>query len=319
MTFQAWSDYVGLLDEMRSHSDEWRGATTFEEFDALVRTNCADLIERSDGYGYQALVAALDEDFTDRDQLYEQLRICALAHPAADAGLTGDEWVGYHVSTRRDGQQVYATDRFAATSDWAPLEVSVQALTLQYDDETGLMYDAEHWYLTDGRTEVWADADGTFGDQDGNRYVKGVLQAESVADLREQQFDATTNRWRQWHAADEEFEYYHNVDGVWERLRDSQWHRRYNDSFGWLAYDESTETWLDPTRPTPTWRPHGEVGAAVAAAAAEAFERMPDKHQAVLSDLAQQAVAMKPASMSDEQALRLLSEAVSAEAAEVSS
>jgi len=253
MTFQAWSDYIRLLDEMRSN-DDWSAAATFDEFDTLVRANCADLVERSDGYGYQALVAALDEDFTDRDQLYEQLRICALATTATDAGLTGDEWAGYHVSTRRDGKQFYATDRFAATADWVPLEVSVQALTLQYDDETGLMYDAEHWYLTDGRTEVWADTDGTFRDQDGNVYVKGVLQAESVADLREQQFDTTTNRWRQWHEADGEFEYYHNVDGVWERLRDDQWHRRYNDSFGWLAYDEPSQTWLDPSPPVPTWR-----------------------------------------------------------------
>jgi hypothetical protein len=319
MAFQGWSDYVDLLDELRARGATWSGAVTFAEFDSLIRIQCADLVRADDQHGYDALVDALDADFTDRDQLYEQLRICALARTAAEAGLNGAEWTGYHVSARLDGIQVYAAGRFAATSDWVPLEVSVQALTLVYDDETGLMYDAEHWYLADGQTEVWADSDG-FRDAQGNRYVKGVLQSDSATDLRQTHFDAATNRWRQWHEADGEFEYYHNVDGVWERSRNDLWYRRYDDRLGWLPYDEASQTWLDPTTPSPTWRPHDDVGASpVSAGAAEVFANMSDRNRATLSDLARQALAVKPASMSDEEALRLLSAAVSAQAVEVSS
>lgn len=315
MSFQRWSEYADLLDRLRANSTTWSGATTFAEFDSLVRTRCADLVRDGDERGYDALITGLDADYADRDRLYEQVRISALARPAADVGWTGAEWAGYWVSTRRDGTQVYAKDRFTAT--WAAPDATAEATELFHDEETGLLYDAEHWYLPDGKTEVWADSAG-FKDADGNRYVNGVRQTGQTAQTEsEPTVDPATNRWRRWNETDKEFEYHHTSDAVWERLRDGWWYRRFDDRLGWLAYDEASGTWLDRTTPTPTWRRRDEVGTAVTPAPAEVLDRMSDADQATLSDLKQRALAMKPASMTDEEALRVLGKALSARTADV--
>src|ERR1043165_1977177 len=139
MSFQRWSEYVDLLDQLRANSSTWSSATTFAEFDSLIRTRFPDLVRTGDDRGYDALITGLDADFPDRDRLFEQVRICALARPAADAGWTGPEWAGYHVSTRRDGTQVCAKERFAST--WVKPDATNTATKLHHDPETCLLSD----------------------------------------------------------------------------------------------------------------------------------------------------------------------------------
>jgi hypothetical protein len=86
------------------------------------------------------------------------------------------------------------------------------------------------------------------------------------ADPAAQQLDEATGRWRRYVEQDDEYEYHHTADDVWERSRDSLWHRFHDRAGRWLAYDEPSGTWLDGDR----WRPFEEVGAPVTVADDEA-------------------------------------------------
>jgi hypothetical protein len=279
MAFTDWDSYVTLLDAMYEQRGQWDSAGGFAEFDRLVRQNCGGLVGGEGNaevgvYGYDGLASRLGEEFGgDNELVFEQIRLAALARPAAEYGL-GEQWRGYVISTRPDGGEVYAETRFAEPSGWAKIEVAALSLALAYDEETGLMYDATDWYLRDGRTKVWPDpaTPGGYTDGAGNLYIRGELQAPAAAaDPAQPHFDTAAGRWRR-RSADGEFEHYHDGDGVWERRRDQYWYRYHSDRFGWLAYDGPSMTWLDPTTGNTTWRGHDEVGQPPAGAPSPAAE-----------------------------------------------
>jgi hypothetical protein len=276
MAFMGWDSYVPLLDALAVQRQRWDGAKDFATFDSLVRQNCSELVG-GEGcpvgeWGYEALLEGLREEFGDDDEsLFKQIRLTALAWSAVQYGL-GEEWSGYFISEQPDGTEVYAGSRFAKASDWTKLEVSSTALSLDYDEETGLMYDATDWYLRDGKTQVWPDETnpGAFKDREGNVYIMGELQAPTVQDRRQQHYDAESERWRRWSDEAGGFEYYHDEDGVWERFKDGLFYRLHSAEFGWLAYDEESDTWLDTVIEDPQWRKRQEVGRPYAAELAEA-------------------------------------------------
>lgn len=324
MTFSDWDHYTDLLDKMRIQRSVWDAATHFEDFIAAVRYGCPELLG-TEGYsavgehGLDALVAALEAELRDPEPVFAQIRISALARPAEELGL-GPEWADYLVSERLDGasaQEVYSTDRFAEPSDWELVEVSTRALALEYDESLGLMRAGDgSLYLRDGVTPVWPhpDRQGAFVDEDGNVYVNGELAADTVEDPRVQHFDPDSGRWRRWSDQGGEYEYYHDADGVWERIREGCY-RHHGDRFGWIRYDHGSDTWLDPTTPVPQWRAHDEIGTPPAppepgGAADRIWNALPDEGRAALDELTGRALAAKPASMSDQDALRLLTEAL---------
>jgi hypothetical protein len=134
------------------------------------------------------------------------------------------------------------------------------APVLQDDPETGFKYDEAHWYLSDGTTIVNEDPanPGYFYDTVGNWYYKGqpaAAPAGAVAaadagpvDLTVQHFDQQSRRWRRkYGGGDQDFEYYHDTDGVWEREINAQYPKRFHsDKAGWLSFyeDASAQWWL---------------------------------------------------------------------------
>lgn len=86
----------------------------------------------------------------------------------------------------------------------------------------------------------------------------GGEQRATEADPTEQQLDEATGRWRRFAEQDNEYEYHHTADDVWERTRDGLWHRFHDGVGRWLAYDEPSRAWLDGDQ----WRPFEEVGTA---------------------------------------------------------
>jgi hypothetical protein len=272
MPFTNWDPYLPLLDSMAEQRSAWESAADFASFDAAVRQNCPGLLGGEDtdlgAYGYESLTQELQAALGNPNLVFAQIKLVALASPAAALGL-GPEWQGYFIGNGVDGREMYAPDRFADPSGWAPVEVGAKALSLTHDAETGLMYDSEHWYLADGKTIVTEDPDqpGAFKDSAGNVYIKGELQQAMAPAPGEQQFDAQTGRWRRA-GQDGEFEYYHADDGVWERSRQvgpsTMWHRYHGERFGWLPYDQASGKWLDPTTQNTAWRGYEEVGKPVA-------------------------------------------------------
>lgn len=262
--------YDELLDKLRENRDAWDNAQTLAE--------CQQSISSITGVDVAKSGQMVDEIrayyLGNEDQALAQLRLTGLAWPAADCGLTGPEWQGYLVAELPGGQQMYAADRLADVQTWAEVEVSVLALSLVYDAETGLMYDEDNWYLPDGETVVTLDAgDSTRSrDAEGHVYVLGVLQdaanaAAEAADPKEAHFDPEEQRWQRQADDGAGFEHYHNEDGVWERRRGRDadgldvWQRFHSVTHGWLAYDRDSETWLDPD--SNEWRPHAQVGVLV--------------------------------------------------------
>ncbi|HET9897399.1 MAG TPA: hypothetical protein VFQ44_20910 [Streptosporangiaceae bacterium] len=258
--------YEELLDKLRENRDMWDTARTFAECQQVMSG-----ISGIDAEKFAAMVGELRSYHADdQERMLEQLRLTALAWPASDYGLTGAEWQGYFVAELADKQQFHAADRFAEPSQWAKVEVAAEALALNFDEDTGLLYDEDNWYLPDGHTIVTLDSadPARSADAEGNVYVLGVLRegpdAAGPADSREPHFDAEVQRWRRWSDDGGEFEHYHNEDGVWERRRGTDdagrtiWHRHHSAGYGWLRYDSKSDRWLDPK--ANEWRPHAEVG-----------------------------------------------------------
>lgn len=255
--------FQDLLDRLRDNRDSWVSARTFAD--------CQEAVSGISGVEAEtlgALVEQLRDFFVGNEELMlQQLRLTALAWTASDFGLTGAQWQGYFIAELADGEQLYASDRFAEPSQWAKVEVDAETLALAFDQETGLLFDEDNWYLPDGQTVVTLDAADptTSRDEAGNTYVRGKLTegAPTVADLREQHFDGEVQRWRRWSDDGGEFEHYNDDDGVWERLRGQDggrpvWYRRHGALHGWLRYDADSDTWLDPG--VNQWRPHVQVG-----------------------------------------------------------
>jgi hypothetical protein len=86
----------------------------------------------------------------------------------------------------------------------------------------------------------------------------------------EQEFDQESGRWRR-RSADGEFEFYHDGDGVWERVRDNRWSRHHDGAKKWLPYDKPSGTWLYEN----AWVPYERVGAPPAAGTAEPGSTLP--------------------------------------------
>jgi hypothetical protein len=155
-------------------------------------------------------------DYGDANQLFEHIRIAALAAPAEDSGMDA-EWAGYWISRDTDDDPVYADSRYAPPGLWTPM--STEADTAE----------------TNGEPESVETA---------------------AVDLTEQHYDEESGRWRRWNADDSEFEYYHDTDGVWERLRDGTSYRYHDVAEEWLAYDAGSGTWWYED----DWRPFDDVG-----------------------------------------------------------
>jgi hypothetical protein len=239
--------YESVFDALRDNRDSWEGALTVAACDEAVSN-----ISGIDLETYRALVAELrGQHVGNEEQVLHQLRLSALAWPAADYGLTGQEWQGYFVTETAGGQQLYATDRYATATEWAELEVAAESLAMTYDEQTGLLYDDQGYYLPDGKTPVTLDGTDPASSRDaaGNLYHRGVLRdgAATVANLRESHFDTQTQRWRRWSDDGAQFEYYHNEDGAWERLNGTDlWHRYHSEEHGWQPYNSGTGQWNDP-------------------------------------------------------------------------
>jgi hypothetical protein len=271
------ASYEELLAKLRDNRSSWDSARTFADCQEAI-AGISDI----DNAKFGALAEELRSYHGDDDELMlRQLYLTALAWPASDYGLTGAEWQGYFITALADGREVYAADRFADPDEWANVEVATQTLALTYDQQTGLMYDEENWYLPDGKTTVRLDqADPAKSrDEAGNLYLRGVLQegAATASDLRQTHFDQETQRWRRWSDDGGEFEYYHNDDGVWERLggKDTSggniWNRYHSTQHDWLRYDQRSGQWFDPGQ--NQWCTYERVGAAAAPAPAGQAEQ----------------------------------------------
>jgi len=332
MAFSNWDTYRQLLEKLTEQRANWSNSKTYVDFDDAIKANCSEIAALTNADGmleYDALLGELSKEFVDnKDLVYEQLKLVALAVPARDRGL-GQEWQGYFVSERANGEEVYATDKFAAPSAWEKVEVSITALALTYDEDTGLMYLGEDWFLKDGVTQVWEDPDapGEFYDRAENRYIDGELQAPTVLDLRQSHFDEETQRWRRWAEEDGEFEYYHQDDGIWERLHDGAWerlhdiagaalwHRHHSDQFGWMPYDKGSASWLDPFTQYTLWRSYSEVGTPLPQPAAP--EPTPAEEPVVVEQLVTEPPVGPESPAAQEQAARQLVEQIAVSRADV--
>jgi hypothetical protein len=222
MAFADWNSYTGLLDNLAEAESNWSDATDFAEFDAKVRQNCSGLVPNSGGY--DELVTHLDEsgDYGDADKLFEHLRIVIFAE-AADVAELGADWAGYWISKDGDDAQIYAESRGAAVSAWTAM------------DDTAA-------------TEETADVEET----------EPAAANTDVADpQQQQQFDEESGRWRRWSDDDDAYEYFHQDDGVWERVAGDLWSRYHDGARRWLPYNGPSETWLHEN----AWVAYEQVGA----------------------------------------------------------
>jgi hypothetical protein len=120
---------------------------------------------------------------------------------------------------------------------------------------------AGYWISRDrtgGRIYAESRAATAWASMDAPADVEPAADAV-LPDPHEQQFDQESGRWRRW-SADGEFEFYHDADGVWERLRGSQWSRHHDSAKRWLPYDRPSGTWLYEN----AWVPYERVGAPAA-------------------------------------------------------
>lgn len=127
---------------------------------------------------------------------------------------------------------------------------------------------AGYWISKDGKgNEVCADNRGA-PPSSWSAVEVPAQDAATAPDLREQHFDAAKGRWRRWNDTDNEFEHYHNDDGIWERERAGSWHRFHDGAGQWLRYDEPSTTWLHQGR----WLRHDEITAPATRAEVRADE-----------------------------------------------
>jgi hypothetical protein len=168
-----WAKYNSVLDGLRLQRSAWEAEKDYRGFSDAIDRSCAELRGGpSTSYGdlgLDSLRESLSENLGDEDQVYEQIRLVTLAEPAP-AGF-GEAWLGFFISSRRDGEQVRSADQFAAPSSWAnfepPGEESAEnaatqvvdatddvAPGLTFDEVTGMFFDESNWYLPDGVTNV---------------------------------------------------------------------------------------------------------------------------------------------------------------------
>jgi hypothetical protein len=116
---------------------------------------------------------------------------------------------------------------------------------------------AGYWISRD-RNATWIYAGTRGAPMSDWAVMTATANAEPAAApaVGEQQFDEASGRWRRW-SADGEFEFHHDADRVWERVRDNRWARHHDGVKRWLPYDEPSRTWLYEN----TWVPYERVGA----------------------------------------------------------
>lgn len=268
MGFLQWDSYVELLDRLWQESDTWRSARSFEQFEERIEQMLPELLggdSRSvvGEYGFTALAQALSEDYADRDDAAARIGFAALSRSAADHGLSED-WSGYFVSRDTDDQLVYCDERYAEPNRWLPID-TVEAdadeapdpgvgSVLTRDEDAGLLYDAEHWYLPDGVTIVELDPDNEGYSRDA---AGGLYHLGQAADPATTLFDRASGKWRRAIGTGE-FEYFHEADQVWERPGEHQhWTRQHHGTSTWLPYDAPSQTWLYDNQ----WLPGDRIGA----------------------------------------------------------
>lgn len=171
-----------------------------------------------------------------------------------------------------DGEYGYDAliSRLTDAGDYAGVDVLFEHLRL-----VALAVPAERYDMGQEWAGLWISADhqgarvcagerfATLAEWAPLPFGDGEQQATGTAPT-EQQLDEATGRWRRYAEQDDEYEYHHTADDVWERSRDGLWHRFHDGAGRWLAYDEPSRTWLDGDQ----WRPFEQVGTAATAPAA---------------------------------------------------
>ena len=226
MAVPDWPAYVWFLDGLALQRDKWAGSKTLAEFDTAVRTYCAELLGaategQADPPGYTALAKALAEEFVEPETVYAQIRLAALAVPARELQPDLDEdWAIWWLSERVDEATVCGASRFEPPDQWEDFDEPAPGA----EPESGLDQDPES--LSEFEDDESEDED--------------ALDSQAAETVRPpgQELDPVENRWRRLDPADDEYEYYHNTDGVWERKRGQTWYRRHERVAQWLPYSD---------------------------------------------------------------------------------
>jgi hypothetical protein len=187
MPFTGWNSYNSLLENLKRQSSQWEYAKDFAEFTEAINRSCTDLLGGEGSsygdYGLTSLQAALLENLSEYDAVYEQIRLTALAVPAAELGYGQPGFVSYLAN----GTKVSSDSQFAEPSQWVqvtdPVTIPEPPLApggdqdggLAFDEATGLFYDSTTWYLPDRTTSViqLPGSEDVFADSAGNRYRLG--------------------------------------------------------------------------------------------------------------------------------------------------
>lgn len=258
--FVGWDAYADTLERMSRVADKWESAHTFNDFDALIRMSCADLVDELvvADHGVDKLCQRVaDADFGgDRDKALERVKFAARVRPAAQYAQRLEAEFGYpdgrfaaaYVSTAPDGGLICSDDRFADPRLWRAVPKSESSsgpgnsggpdaagdAVFTFHPPNGLWYRGEEWYLPDKQTRVYEDAAiaGFFRDAEGRLYRDGA-----PADLSEPHFLTQLQLWRRL-APNGTFEFVH--DGVQQ----------------WLNYDAASESWFDGDQ----WVSYEQVG-----------------------------------------------------------
>jgi len=261
--FSDWGSYIGLFDQMWGASGAWRTAQSFEQMEEQIRAACPGLVggnEASEvgGHGFAALAEALAEEYGDRNAVAARIRFAALCRPAADHGLPA-EWSDYFVAEDASGRLVYSSERFAEPAAWKPVDAqpsqdsAAASSALARDEASGLLYDADRWYLEDGTTVVELDPDNEGYARDA---AGGLYHLGKPADPMTSLFDRESGRWRRGTGSGE-YEYHHDADQVWERRGEGGlWLRLHEGTGTWLVYDAPSMTWLSDGQ----WLPGDSIG-----------------------------------------------------------
>ena len=253
--FSDWGSYIGLLDQMWGKAGAWRSAQSFEQLAEQIRSASPELVGGDAAstvgeHGFAALAEALAENYGDNETVAARIRFAALCRPAAEHGLPA-EWAGYFVAEDEGGTLVFSPERFAEPGTWQPVDAQQPQgsagtrSALARDEDSGLLYDAEHWYLEDGATVVQPDTDnpGYAHDAAGHLYHLG-----KPADPATTLFDRESGRWRRGTGSGD-YEYHHDQDQVWERHGEQGlWLRLHEGTGRWLPYDAPSQTWLSEGR-----------------------------------------------------------------------
>jgi hypothetical protein len=267
--FPDWQDYSDTLERMNRVSDKWDSATTFAQFDELIRLACGELVDPN--YVYDRGVDRLCREVAEReyagDYDLSALRVmfAALGRPAGEYenqlvgryGYRRGDWDGFFINVI-GGDLVYSDQQFADPGQWTAMVAAEPGGQAEDESDSadyaadaaeaepaftfyppnGLWYVGDCWYLPDKSTVVVEDPDITdfYRDGAGNHYKDG-----RAADLAEEHFLTGLRRWRRL-APNGTFEFYHDA------------------AQDWFCYDPASDSWFDRGE----WVRYEQVGAPAA-------------------------------------------------------